>query len=1270
MPFLAALLVFQLARAGAAVPAQAETGFPLVEAYSSSDIGADALTFSAAQHADGTMVFGGNSLLTFDGERWTSSAVEGAYQLQSLRFGPDGRLWVGATGNLGWFTKTDEGWKFHSLREHMPSQATLATVWGVFPDEDSTLFVTGGKLLRWDGRKFDHWDMAGGRRLYPMQAGGRIFIHHTPTGVHTFEKNGPQLFIPAAALDGATVVAMDRRSADWLLLTSQGLRIYGEGQIAPFAPEVSEIIRKHGVVTMARLPNDSYAIATWNAGLLLMGPDGTLRSWLTENDGLPSKLIKSVFVDSQGTLWATSASHVFRLASDSATTFFDERANLPRQAYRSIVRAEGALYVGSENGAYVLTDNGRRFQPVTGVHDQVGQLIAVGDAVYTGGFRQARRIKDGAVSTVYRTEDDVLALGRSRSADAILLADGRSVVELNVAGATRLLAAGFGDFPRSFVIDPANRLWVATIASGVWTADLSGAVPAVAESWKGSGIPALQGRAFVRGTADGTIVIVAANGGWVRPARSTNFVPITGYPAREVSAVSEIRDGALWLTHPSVDKVASCVARVTLHSAGAQWEPHSIVGLGRIGLPRSILTEADLSGRTVLWIGGTRAVLKNTVRNGPVAPAPATPVVRALYRTSADDVARPVNGHLPYSTRSISFEFTSPDFLRRDSLRLESLIEGHDSTWVSSGVRSERDLTAIRDGHYRIHVRAVAETGIASVPAILEFAVLPPWWRTPRAIVFSLAALLPLAYGVYRLRIRSLERHAAELETKVIERTQQLAEASAAKTEFVANMSHDIRNPLNGIVGLALALEDTKLDQRQTEIVATLRECTTYLSTLVDDVLDFASIEAGRVELRPGPFVPAELLRSIQTTMRNDIAESGASLSLDSAPNLPPMLLGDAGRIQQILVNYVSNALKYAGGHIRLTASAVSSDEVEFSVADEGPGMSAEQQATLFTKFTRLKQSHHEHVPGTGLGLAACRLLADIMGGSVGVVSAPGKGARFFLRMPLTAATVPPPVPAGELPNSTVLLVEDTDYNAWAATAVLAKLGLTCERARTGEEAIELFAEKRFNVVLLDRNLPDMDGTEVARRIRELETEGSPALLLAVTAYCTAEDRQVCLDAGMDAFVGKPLTPEKLRKVLLAAGRRLLTAATVHVGAEPRANSSGLDLSLLTYLSDGTEEGLQAQVERFLASLEQSAQELQQLTGDSDYPNVALGGHRLLGQARMVGGAALGRACSQLEAAARNHDAKGCQVALDRIASEIQSLTEAIRRRPRAEPTA
>jgi CheY-like chemotaxis protein len=258
----------------------------------------------------------------------------------------------------------------------------------------------------------------------------------------------------------------------------------------------------------------------------------------------------------------------------------------------------------------------------------------------------------------------------------------------------------------------------------------------------------------------------------------------------------------------------------------------------------------------------------------------------------------------------------------------------------------------------------------------------------------------------------------------------------------------------------------------------------------------------------------------------------------------------------------------------------------------------------------------------------------------------------------VASATVP--VVHDDLPSTSVLLVEDADYNAWAASAVLAKLGLTCERARTGAEAIKLFAEKRFNLVLLDRNLPDMDGTEVARQIRLLEDDGPRSILLAVTAYCTPEDRALCLEAGMDAFVGKPLTPDKLRKILIAAGRRLLTAASMHVS--PGATSPVIDVSLLDYISDGTQAGLNEQVERFLEALTEGEARLTQATRARDFITLGDAAHFVLSQARLVGSATLEDAAISLETAARARDGMAFGEPWQRVQREVLILRAAMRR--------
>jgi signal transduction histidine kinase/CheY-like chemotaxis protein len=1101
-----------------------------------------------------------------------------------------------------------------------------------------------------------------------------LFVHHVEDGLLEIQPDGPRKIIDREIVGDAAVMWVERRDGKLLMGTSSGFFTVEGRQRVPYAPAINAFLERGRLSSVVRLRDGRLALGTVNCGIALLRADGSLDYILDDHNGLPSPHITSLFVGRDGELWATTGSHIVRIDVQSPSTIFDERMGLPPQVYRDITKLNDRICVANESGVYGFLPS-RRFAPIDGLSGRWQQLRGTERELLASGFRIAKSW-DGRQSTeLYESTFDIFASSPSRKLPGrFLMAAGHDLVQVNGEGSSQVIASDIPDTPSSLEEDGDGRIWIGTLARGLFVATPSSTDPVVARSTANSfGLPTLLGPTHVRINDSGTIVALANNGAWYKRAGARNFVPVTHFPVRSIAAVSEVAaDGSIWVAHEGTETEPPCIGRISLGEHAASWQPHSVNGLIGIGSPRSIYADASRPDTTVLWIGGTHAVLRNDVGATLSTATPRVPLLRAFARKAAGQVAEPILSPLRHPAGLIEFQFAAPEFSRRSLLRIESRIDGAEQDWSVVAPGSRRELTAIRDGHYAVKARVVAETGAVSEETTFSFEVLPPWWRTVPALVGWVFAAATILLGAYRLRLRTLSRRTVLLENKVRQRTEQLERANAAKTQFVANMSHDIRNPLNGIVGMALALEDTRLDSRQREIVSTLRECTTYLSSLVDDVLDFASIEAGRVELRPRAFVPEELMRSIAATLRADAAESGAVLSIEVGADVPPNVVGDAGRIQQILVNFVSNALKYAGGNIKLSADVPenSPEEVEFAVTDQGPGIDAAEQSALFTKFSRLHQTRGgEEIPGTGLGLAACRLLADLMGGSVGVESRSGCGARFFLRMPLEIGTAPRLASTAPLPNTTVLLVEDTDYNAWAATAVLGRLGLSSERARTGAEALQLFSEKRFNVVLLDRNLPDMDGTEVARRMRAMESNGRQAVLLAVTAYCTAEDRELCLRSGMDAFVGKPLTPEKLRGVLLTVSRRLLSTASVQV--PPEASVGGTpDFSLLTYLSDGSPQGVSAQIQRFVATLEEAESQLSALLRAGDVREVAVAAHGLLGHARMIGSSALANASQQLESDARHGAASACDESFQRVHHEIQTLTEAMRLHHPSAPSA
>lgn len=1246
-------------------------------------------SWSAAQDVDGTIYFGRVGVSSFDGDRWSFWPVNGANAVRGLAFAAPGKLWAGGNGEVGWLERKGPTWSYHSLVSELPEQhRALPELWNAFAVGDGALFIENSKVLYWDGKTFRVWSLPDDRRLRAFRAGKKIYIQHMASGLYTFTPAGLELVIPASILGVGNKVWWARQDKEsYRLLTGNGFATINQGKLIPDNTPTSDAIQRGFPSLAVELPENRVAVATVYSGVILTQPDGLHHESIDRASGLPAQSVNGLYIDRDYQLWIMGDSYVARVPLNPKSRIFDRRSGLPEEPIVSIAVDGSRVAAATESGVFELAHDDTPLALARSRGWLVFDLLYTPESLLSAGFRGVRQTIAGKTTSVLDTNTDVYTLVPSRARSGHYLVVENATIkrwDLNTEPET---VVHLPEAIYSLMEERDGSLWMGSFRSGVFHAEARNSKRLVKSPHPNAGLPQFQAPAIVTGDRDGAIYVLSEQGAWRKEDGAKMFLPVSDFPHRGVLAVTQpLSSDEIWLALHGEPGRPAGIGRILVQNGTARWQPEEIESLTAISTPRALATQKLSNGATEVWIGGSNGILRTEIATGQTFPPPRPPLLSASV-TSADNVAsQEISAPIPYTHRSLRFALASPEFGRREMLRFEIFIEGIDHDWMPVGKDASRELTAVRDGHYRLLARTVSDTGMVSDNAELRFRVLPPWWRTTPMLVAFALGMIPLGYGFFYLRTRALRRRNAALEARVQERTKELeaanaelAAASAAKTEFVANMSHDIRNPLNGIVGLALALEDSRLDGRQREMVATLRECTGYLSTLVDDVLDFASIEAGRIELRPGPLAPGELLRSIVTTLKSETAERGATLLYEVDPELPPHLLGDAGRVQQILVNFVSNALKYAGGTIQLSATrpADAPGEVEFAVRDWGPGMNEDDRSTLFKKFSRLTRARQEGITGTGLGLASCRLLADIMGGSVGVESEPGKGSRFFLRLPLTVVVEKPEPAPHTLPQAAVLLVEDTDYNAWAAKAVLARLGLACDRARDGAEAVRMFEEKRYNVVLLDRNLPDMDGLEVAKRIRASETDGLQAVILAVTAYATAEDRQLCLDAGMDAFVGKPLTPDKLRRALLGAGRKQLATATVDLSrpatnppmstpsasaasSQPEPAPAKLDLALLTYLSDGTSAGFGAQVERFLETLSTTQSELATALASRDFEQAKVFAHRINGQAKMVGYAPLAQATLKLEESAFQHDPARCAHDMEHVNQEIEALRAAM----------
>jgi signal transduction histidine kinase/ligand-binding sensor domain-containing protein/CheY-like chemotaxis protein len=1133
---------------------------------------------------------------------WTADNGLPASSVCAVAQTKDGFLWIGTSDGLARF----DGIEFERFTQADSPALSDPFVLALLSAHDGTLWIgTNSTLVRYVGGRFE--SVSAGTALSGATVNaiaededGTIWIGTDDRGLFTW-KNGRLIAWSKeheTKLQSITALAAGGNHTLWVG-EAHGLFRLSRNQLTPYTGRSNQLANR-GVYGM-RLDADGSLWAGTDAGLAHITSSEV--HIYTERDGLPKGIVNQILRDKSGTLWAVCLRGGLAALRGQRFEAYGKSQNEwlsnPICLFEDL---EENLWVGLRSGLLEIQDvapenigvpeglpNGYMSSVI---EDRTGTIWAGsrGGGLY--------RFRDGkwSVRTVLDNHpaEYVYSIYEDRNG-AIWVGGGSNRVFRLSRGAVRSYTAS--DFAETavngFAEDGDGVLWASTYNTGLLR--FNGREFKVLR--KADGLIS-NDFSFVKRTRDGCIWAGAA-GGLSRICHGviTNVTRNDGMPEATVNSLHEDAEGVLWIgtsdglvrysngrliCYRGAEGLPVLSVNSILEHNGYLWlgSTHGLVRVAKLelnnwaragtgwlrtltldhsdGLRSSEASDPSSSSSMVsrdgrLWFVTTKGlVVLDPDRLRPHLLSPPVTHIDPWKPGDGDD-AGPENVHL-------AFRFRATRFTNPERVRYQYRLKGFDRGWQDAAVRRSAFYTNIPPGHYQLEVRASDRQDLGYGPvAKVSVDLQPSFFQTVWFRLLVTFACLGLLVVLVRLRLRALEMRNAQLERKVAERTAQFREAaeqariaSKAKSEFFAKISHEIRTPMNAVIGGAQLLGLTKLDLEQTELTSMIRTSAAALLTLINDLLDFSKGEVGKLKFSPHPFSLRNSMQAVCSMLLPLAAKKKIRICCKIHPATPDHLTADVARIQQVLINLLSNSIKFTDhGSVELK---IHSDQPEtpdspislhFAVADTGIGLPLEKLASLFQPFSQGDAETERRYGGTGLGLAICKQIVELMGGQISAEGNAHGGATFRFSLQLrrsSSETFPIPTATPEhLPlagsvlklQTSILVAEDNLVNQKIAIGMLQKLGFAADIATNGQEVLEKVSQRSYDLILMDMQMPEMDGLEASRRIRA--RQAAQPTIIALTANLHHEAVEACYAAGMDGFLAKPITIESLRQALLNA---------------------------------------------------------------------------------------------------------------------------------------
>ncbi len=1078
--------------------------------FSPSQLQGETYVLQIAQSKDGQIIAGGERIVYYENNEWQIVSGFRKPAIRSLLV--DGTtLWVASLNEIGKI-KLPIGAGSRYERLSIPEIANAGEFWQLAKIGGLLIATTNEEVWFIDpaSQTARHTKLPNKSRLILLPFDGRVLVAQPGRGL--WEVTGGELQ-PLPSPPSGT-------GNELWLWTDGNFVLTGHALYKREGPDYRVVaqtrrLTDEGIITSATLWDKYLAISTATKGLALIQLDSGRITYVTRASVLPTLALMDVFKDRAGKLW---------IGSRQGITVFE-----PPRFGHEMTLENSPISAARIDGLFISYEDHGEYYPEHGKDETLPRTYETIPSRHGPIFGLWEKIRVGG------SEIDTIG---NRTGTMVELPDGNLLTTsterlyfVDVAAGKSRLVSGPAAEITGFAIR-GDTLWAATIDGNLYRAPTA---PPFTFA-KAAKLP--DSSAAKLHLLGQTLVVASADS--VRFGEHFRVVDHTAGLHNPLLASTD--EGTLWLLGEQAGEQR--LGRLVSSGDSVGWETVDAKGLPQLSETHSLTA----SGRTLTICGDNKILeletgaLTATYRLDP-------PQLQFSIRDSREGDATILDAppsELGAEQNSLSFSGSLPYDEFGERPRFERRLLPTETAWIPTKGGEKVSYPSLSPLTYTLEVRA---TNLGHVGPVVShvFTVLPPWYASRGAVGgYVLLAALGF-YFLYRFRTHQIRERNLQLERTVEERTRELAAASAAKTEFLASMSHEIRNPMNGVIGLVNILRDGAVAPKQAHTLKLLHSCAEQLRSTVDDILDFSKIEAGRLTLESSFFDLLDTLEAAAAT----VDPTGRAIRFLERPPASLTLQGDAAKLRQIFANYLSNALKYGvppeARVSTILTPAEGGVQLTLSVTSSGPTIDKDTLDQFFESFTRGTEAVERNIHGTGLGLAICKRYAQAMGGDVGAVSTNGE-TTFYLNVPfekVSAAAIAHPVaaPPSTLP-ARALAIEDEDYNRIVLGSILAKMNYTVDWATTGVEALRLARENGYDIVLTDYRLPDTNGVELTRQILRLCPDPKPAVF-AVTAYSTRERRDECLNAGMAGFISKPITLEKLRTTLASWGDRQLTTISL-----------------------------------------------------------------------------------------------------------------------------